>query len=166
MIRPGTGAKIGLIIGLIAAPIILYNRYRVPPDIAFGNLTLHTAAGKPASLNEYAGKVVVLNFWASWCADCLREMPSMADAQQQLAGENVAFVCITDETDERLQRFLSSHNYPFVFLRSAQTHKSNGIHALPCTYIIDRTGKVAYSVMGSTAWNEPDQINRIRALAR
>lgn len=158
--------NLAMVLAAAAIGFGLYYRYRVPPEIAFGNLPLLTADGKPASLNDYAGKVVVLNFWASWCADCLREMPSMADAQSQLAADNVAFVCITDESDEKLQRFLRTHNYPFVFLRTTQTHKSNGIHALPCTYVIDRNGKVAYSVMGSTAWNAPGQINHIRALAR
>jgi peroxiredoxin len=158
--------NLALVLAAAAIGFGLYYRYRVPPEIAFGNLTLFTAKGTPASLNEYAGKVVVLNFWASWCPDCRREMPSMVNAQQQLASENVVFVCITDETQQKLQHFLSTHNYPFVFLRSTQTHKSSGIHALPCTYVIDRSGKIAYSVMGATAWDEPDQINRIRALAR
>jgi thiol-disulfide isomerase/thioredoxin len=155
-----------LIIVLIGSLSALYYRYRVPPDIAFGKLQLQTVTGEPATLNQYSGKVIVLNFWASWCADCLREMPSLASAQQQLSNEDVEFVLVTDETQPKLERFLSTHNYPYAFYRSLQTHKSNGIHALPCTYIIDRNGKVNYSIMGSTAWDDPKQVERIRNLAR
>ncbi|MCU0434462.1 MAG: TlpA family protein disulfide reductase [Bacteroidia bacterium] len=158
--------NLSLVLVAVVAGIALYYRYRVPPEIAFGKLALQTPAGQPQSLNQYAGKVVVLNFWASWCADCLREMPSMAYAQQQLAADNVEFVCITDETPEKLDLFLSRNQYPFTFYRSLTAHKSNGIHALPCTYVIDRSGKVAYSVMGSTAWDDPEQVKRIRALTR
>ncbi|MFN8711936.1 MAG: TlpA family protein disulfide reductase [Bacteroidota bacterium] len=155
-----------LIIALIGSLSALYYRYRVPPDIAFGKLPLQTVTGEPATLNQYRGKVIVLNFWASWCPDCLREMPSLANAKQQLSNEDVEFVLITDETQPKLERFLSTHKYPFIFYRSLQTHKSNGIHALPCTYIIDRSGTVNYSIMGSTAWDDPKQVERIRNLAR
>ncbi|MGL5889555.1 MAG: TlpA family protein disulfide reductase [Bacteroidia bacterium] len=155
-----------LAVAAIAVAVFLYNRYRVPPDIAFGKLPLQTVNGEPASLNNYRGKVIVLNFWATWCADCLREMPSLANAQQQLSNEEVEFVLITDEAQPKLERFLSTHNYPFTFYRSLQTHKSNGIYALPCTYIIDRAGNVSYSIMGSTAWDDPEQVQRIRNLAR
>jgi thiol-disulfide isomerase/thioredoxin len=155
-----------LALAAVAVTLFLYYRYRVPPDIAFGKLRLQTVTGEPATLNQYSGKVIVLNFWASWCADCLREMPSLANAQQQLRNEEVEFILVTDETQPKLERFLSTHNYPFTFYRSLQTHKSNGIHALPCTYIIDRKGKVNYSIMGSTAWDDPKQVERIRNLAR
>lgn len=155
-----------LTVAAVAVALFLYNRYRVAPDIAFGKLPLQTVTGEPATLNQYRGKVIVLNFWATWCPDCLREMPSLAKAKQQLINEDVEFVLITDETQPKLERFINTHNYPFTYYRSLQTHKSNGIYALPCTYIIDRNGTVNYSVMGSTAWDDPKQIERIRNLAR
>lgn len=150
----------------ISIAVFLYFRYRVAPDLAFGQLQLVDTQGQPASLNQYKGKVFVLNFWASWCPDCLREMPSLADAQEQLRMDGVEFILVTDEDQAKLDRFRSAKNYPFTHYRSTTSHKSNGIHALPCTYIIDRSGKIAYSVMGRTAWNDPKQVERIRQLAR
>ena len=69
--------------GAVFIIIFLFKKYRVAPEFPYADLHLTTTAGAPVGLSAYNGKTLVINFWATWCPDCRKEMPSLEKARQQ-----------------------------------------------------------------------------------
>jgi cytochrome c biogenesis protein CcmG/thiol:disulfide interchange protein DsbE len=107
--------------------------------------TLPELGGGSASLADYKGKPVVLNFWASWCDPCKDEAPSLLRAQKQLekAGGTIVGVTVDDSTPDSL-RFVKEHGFGFPSLRDVdgELGKDYGRTGVPETFIIDRDGRV------------------------
>lgn len=159
------GFRIAAGVLALALGVHLYYKYRVAPDIAFGSLTLYTPEGEAKKLSDYKGKTIFLNFWATWCADCLREMPSMVNAQQQLDPEKIVFVLISDEAPEKVAAFRDRKNYPFEFLVVRQPVTELGIHSIPTTYFINKSGEVISTKVGAEKWDSPEMVERLRNLS-
>jgi thiol-disulfide isomerase/thioredoxin len=103
------------------------------------------ASGQTASLADYRGKVVYLDFWASWCAPCRESFPFMNELQAELADKGLQIVAVSvDKTAEEAQRFLT--RYPAKFTIALDTKgtcpAAFRIEGMPSSYIIDRTGTV------------------------
>ncbi|HEV2729346.1 MAG TPA: TlpA disulfide reductase family protein, partial [Terriglobales bacterium] len=100
-------------------------------------------ADRKVSLNDLRGKVVVLNFWATWCAPCVEEMPSLVQMQQKLKSKGVDVLAVSVDVDEGAYRkFLKDHNIDLLVVRDPE-QKSNNLYGtlkFPETYIIDRSG--------------------------
>lgn len=99
------------------------------------------------------GKVVLVNFWATWCAPCIAEMPSM-QALYKDYGERVVFMFVTNEEEQKVLDFIKRKNYelPVYF---PQTKEPNVLSSkvLPTTYIINKKGKIMVAETGSADWN-------------
>ena len=125
---------------------------------------------KPVSLSDYAGMVVVVNVWGSWCAPCRAEAPMLADAARDLADRNVAFLGIDSRDPSRAaaQAFVRRFDvpYPSIYDQRGQTLLSfRGTltpNSVPSTVIIDTRGRVAASVLGeitrTTLYDLVDQV--------
>lgn len=111
-------------------------------------LAIETAGGQQVRLWELQGKPVVVNFWASWCAPCVQELPVLSDAASTHPG--VAFVGVDNQdTTTGFQSFELTHPHPYpagpiVF----GTYQSYGVAGLPATFFIDANGVVAASFSG------------------
>jgi len=121
---------------------------------------------RTVSLHDYKGKVVVLNFWASWCAPCIEELPSLIQMQHNL-GDRVAVLAVaTDQDPESYQRFIRQHNVDLVTVNDA-AQKSNaeyGTWGWPETYIIDRRGIVRRKFIGPVDWTNPTIVSYLEKL--
>src|SRR5580692_6638336 len=108
-----------------------------------------TLEGKPAHLSDLRGKVVVLNFWGSWCQPCVEEAPGLDRLQKYIASRNATVLGIAaDEDDGPYRKFLQDHHISFPTYRDPATKEnrsaiaaSYGTTMVPETYIIDRHGK-------------------------
>lgn len=123
-------------------------------------------AGQSVKLDQYRGKTVVLNFWASWCPPCLEEFPSLMQLQQQLP--NVVVLAVSFDTDDGAYRQYVSDNRltNMVIVRDA-TQKSNlafGTTRPPETYIIDGQGRIRRKFIGAQDWTSPEIENYLRSL--
>ncbi len=104
--------------------------------------------GKPQPLAQWKGKLVVLNFWATWCPPCLKEIPAFVDLQQRLGPRGLQFVGIALDEVAAVQPFLKEHaiNYPVLLgdqdVARFMTQLGNQIGALPFTVVVGRDGKV------------------------
>src|SRR5215472_1796643 len=95
------------------------------------------------SLNQFRGQVVVLNFWASWCAPCVAELPSMMEMQELLRSRGVTVLGVSiDVDDEAYHRFIKQRNVNFVTVRDPEQKVAGlyGTSGWPETYVIDRDG--------------------------
>jgi peroxiredoxin len=124
--------------------------------------------GKPAHLSDLRGKVVVLNFWATWCPPCVQEMPALSRLHQQIISSGGMVLGISVDDDEaKFQKFL--HDYQITFPNYRDPSKnipaSYGSFMYPETYIIDRDGKIARKIIGPQVWDSPEMVAYLKRLA-
>jgi len=127
-----------------------------PPAIA-PEFALKDFSGNLVKLSDYRGKVVVVNFWATWCLPCLMEIPAFVKVREkyQARGLEVIGVSVDEEGPDAVQSFAerARMNYPVV-MANPDTLKSYGpIHAIPTTFIIDREGRVYQTHRGMLTYD-------------
>jgi cytochrome c biogenesis protein CcmG, thiol:disulfide interchange protein DsbE len=120
-----------------------------------------TLAGKSERLSDLKGKVVVLNFWATWCPPCVEETPSLNRLEKYIdsRGGMVLGVSI-DEDGAAYEQFLRDHSVAFPTYRDAtkKTASDYGTSIFPETYIIDRHGKIARKFVGEQQWDSAEML--------
>ncbi|MBT3449020.1 MAG: TlpA family protein disulfide reductase [Bacteroidetes Order II. Incertae sedis bacterium] len=119
------------------------------------NLKLTTLEGEPALLSDYRGKVIFLNFWATWCPPCLAEMPFIQSLYEDVASEDIVFVMVsTDEEVETAQRFIEAKGYTLPIYRLAgRVPAQYDVRTLPTTYVISPSGNMATVHVGMANYN-------------
>jgi len=133
------------------------------------DFTLPLLTGGNATLSSYRGKVVILNFWATWCPPCRVEMPSMETLYQRFNAQGLEILAVDiGENASTVQQFIRSAGYTFPVLLDSANRVSSvyGIEAIPTTYIIDREGKIIGRVVGSIMWDNQRVIAAIDALLK
>jgi thiol-disulfide isomerase/thioredoxin len=127
---------------------------REAPATGLLGLVLPDIDGREQRLDQWKGKVLVVNFWATWCEPCREEMPEFVKAQAALGAKGLQFVGIAIDQPEKIRRFSQDLklNYPSLVggYGALEISKSfgNSIMALPFTLIIDREGRVAFTQLG------------------
>jgi peroxiredoxin len=123
--------------------------------------TLPDLEGRPVSLAELHGKVVILNFWATWCPPCLDEMPSLERLHVALASKGVAIVAVSvDERFSDIGKFVEKYRVTFTVLHDEGKKVSRKYQTFkyPETYILDRDGRLKSKVIGPRDWSAPTVI--------
>jgi thiol-disulfide isomerase/thioredoxin len=120
-----------------------------------GDFTLKTIDGRDITLSQLKGKVVFLNFLATWCPPCREEMPSMEILYQRYKDRGLEFVAIDiQERADQVREFLgTSYNFPVVLDSSGRVSSNYGVRSVPATIIIDRDGKAIAAAVGARNWN-------------
>jgi peroxiredoxin len=122
------------------------------------DFTLKDAEGTAVKLSDYRGKVVLLNFWATWCGPCALEIPWFKEFEQQYKsqGFDVLGVSMDEDGWKAVKPYLAEHklNYRVVLGDDSVTQLYGGVDSLPTTFIVDRDGKVAYVHVGLAGKNE------------
>jgi len=117
--------------------------------------------GKPGRLSDLRGKVVVLNFWATWCPPCVEETPSLNKLQKYIESRNALVLGVSvDEDPAAYEKFLKDQGVVFPTFREP-TRKlalDYGTPVYPDTYIIDRHGKIARKFYGPQQWDSPEML--------
>lgn len=171
-----------VVLGVLAtATVFIYLRARPagPPGVGdpapgFAGLT-----GLPSgtiSLADYHGRVLVLNFWATWCPPCIEEAPSFERFAEKVKPLGVAVLGVSEDTDRKaLERFVAEQHLTFPIAldpspmqlfpeRTVPTRY--GTLQLPETYILDRDGRVAEKIINTYDWDDPRILSFVEALAR
>ena len=127
-------------------------------------ISLPDIDGKPQALAQWQGKVVVVNFWATWCAPCREEMPMFVKMQTEQGPKGLQFVGIAVDQADKVRQFADEigMNYPALIggygaMELSKT-MGNRLMALPFTVIVDRQGKVAHTQLGPI---KEDQLAKI-----
>jgi len=125
-----------------------------------------TLDGKSEHLSDLRGKVVVLNFWASWCPPCKDETPALNKLQRHIQSRNAIILGVSaDEDPDAYAKFLRTEKVAFPTYRDPKTKGSSseiariyGTSFYPETYVIDRHGKIARKFVGFQQWDSPDML--------
>src|SRR5512146_942169 len=120
------------------------------------SLELKDLDGRLYRLADYRGKVVLVNFWATWCEPCRQEMPSIERLRAALAGRPFVVLAVNlDEPEARIRKFLgqTAVDYPILLDPGSRAAKSWNARILPASFVIGRNGRVRYSVSGELDWD-------------
>ena len=121
-------------------------------------LELTDLRGKKHSLADYRGKVVLVNFWATWCEPCREEMPSMERLRVSLAERPFAVLAVNlAEPESRIAKFLDTVpvGFPILLDRDTKTTRAWQAKVLPATYIVGPDGAIRYHHVGELDWSKP-----------
>jgi thiol-disulfide isomerase/thioredoxin len=183
------GSVVGFFIGavisasIIAAGLYLYIQKQIndlnmpaaaihlpPPEIPVEtrvnlNWDLRTLNGTQINLeNEYADKVIFINFWATWCPPCIAEMPAIEKLYQKFK-DRIGFACISNESLDTIKEFKTKNKYSFTMYQGEMdVPKEFNLTIIPATFIISRDKKIAFKHEGPADWNHLKVIEYIEAL--
>jgi peroxiredoxin len=130
-------------------------------------LELADVDGKSHRLGDYGGKVVLVNFWATWCGPCREEMPSMEELRATLQGKPFVVLAVNVGEGARVARGFAdkmSLRFPLLLDRDTKTTKAWGARILPASFIIGPDGVVRYSYLGAVDWTAADVRTAIERL--
>ena len=115
-------------------------------------------------LSAYKEEKIVINYWATWCRPCIKEMPSLKKAEEILEDYGYTFLLVSDETISKISKFKNERNFDFNFLKSIKSFETLGIYSMPTSYIFDENGKIIETIVGAIEWDSEEMINKLKIL--
>jgi len=155
----GVFAFIGLVFVFFAQPMYRQGEPTIAGKTAEDFPT--DIGGKPGRLSDLRGKVVVLNFWASWCPPCVEETPALNQLQKYIESRNALVLGVSqDEDPDAYEKFLKDKGINFPTFRDASRKipLDYGTPIIPDTYVIDRHGKILRKFEGAQQWDSPGML--------
>jgi cytochrome c biogenesis protein CcmG/thiol:disulfide interchange protein DsbE len=121
---------------------------------------------RTVALHDYRGKVVVLNFWTTWCEPCIVEMPSLVRLQKQMGPKITVLAVSTDEDETAYHNFLRKYGIDFLTVRDPKRKSADlyGTTGQPETFIIDANGKLRRKFIGAVNWTSPEIVDYLQKL--
>lgn len=130
-------------------------------------LALQDLNGKQQRLSDYRGKIVAVNFWATWCPPCRKELPSMQNTYEAFAKDGFEILAVNvGENWETIAPFLENFSITFPVLLD-QDSKAIGewkVLGLPTTFLVDPNGKITHRINGGRDWDDPAFRNELKAI--
>jgi len=115
--------------------------------------SLRSLDGSDYDFSKAKGKVIILNFWATWCAPCIAEMPAFQELYADY-GNKIEFLLVSNEKEDVIQKFLNKHDYTFRIMRPMSAiPESLEARSIPRTFIIDKKGNIVIDKTGAANWN-------------
>ena len=135
----------------------------------FYSLSFENAEQETVEFSQFKGKVILLNFWATWCPPCIREMPSMQRLKTHLTDQPFEIVAINaGESATTVSSFLMELDEDITFSilldQKSRSFREFGIRGLPMTLLIDKQGKLVETILGEREWDSEDSIKKIEQL--
>jgi len=132
-------------------------------------IKLLNTAGRHVGLDDFRGKIVFLNFWATWCPTCRTEMPSMERLHRKLSGKDFAMVTVNiKETASQVKIFFEEYNLTFTALidTTGEVSTEFGLRAIPTTFILDKSGQILGRINGPREWDSRKSVALFEHLER
>ena len=161
--------KLIFIVGLLVIVLVvafLYNKYLVAPKLKLETLELTDLEGNKVSLDSFQNKKLFINFFATWCGPCVKELPSIFSAQQILRKENFQFVLISDEPVARLQNFRERLGADFLILHSEKKLQQYQIFSIPVSYVLNANHQMVFKKGGGEDWKSDQMIEKMKHLTK
>ncbi|MEN8206217.1 MAG: TlpA disulfide reductase family protein [Pseudomonadota bacterium] len=141
----------------------------VTPLLAAPDFTLEDMDGETYKLHGYRGKVVLVNFWATWCPPCRKEMPALEALYRKLGGDSFTVLAVNQwEDPDHVFAYTGELNvfptFPILFDPESRISAEYGVKGLPTSFLIDKKGRLAYRAVGGRAFDHPEVERLIRTL--
>ena len=141
----------------------------VTGDVA-PDFKLEDTKGNQVSLSDLRGKVVMVNFWATWCPPCIEEMPSMERLNEAMAEDDFVLLAINTEKNGRsvVPPFLNKtpYTFPILYDDKGDVQKQYGVYKFPESFIIRKDGTVDQKIIGPLDWSSPKTIAYLKSLSK
>ncbi len=144
--------------GQLAGPLSMETPRKPVPALDF---QASTPEGKRVRLKDFRGKVVFLNFWATWCVPCRREMPAMERLASRMEGRAFTILAVNlMETTAQVRKFVEEMKVTFTIVMdtTGEISQNYGATRLPLTYIIDKEGRVIHRALGPREWDGKESL--------
>ncbi len=164
-----TGAAAAATEGGIPQRLTALGFYVFPEPVSFPSFTVPDLSGAPLNSDSFAGKITLLNFWATWCPPCKREMPSIERLHLAMRDEQFRVAAIsTGEKPATVLQFIKNNAYTLpVFLdENGSLGAAFASQGIPSTYILNKDGKIIAGIVGSREYDDPALIAVLQELAR
>ena len=169
-----TGLHATLLLLFLSAAVVAeeelsHSFARIDPPRSVPDFTLPDMDGEPHSLQDYRGKVVLINFWATWCPPCRREMPALEALYTKLADLPFAVLAVNQWEDaDHVFAYMGDLNvipsFPILFDPESRVSADFGVKGLPTSFLLDKQGRVVFRAVGGRAFDHPDVEQAIRGL--
>ncbi len=165
-----TGLAAALVLLLCCLQQAIAGQAEIQPwsaDSGADKFTLPDLKNQQHELSDYRGKVVLVNFWASWCPPCIYEMPELTKLKKHFAGQPFEILALNvGEKKYRVRKFvkLINFNLPVLLDTSSETFDAWGVQTLPTSFLIDGDGRVSYRIRGNPGWDQEETITLIEKL--
>jgi thiol-disulfide isomerase/thioredoxin len=160
---------VALVVALLGSPLSHGGELRRIERTPAPALELPDTGGVARGLADWQGRVVLLNFWASWCPPCLQEMPSIQRLAEHLRGRPFAVVTVNvGEVDRRAAGAMTrlGLDFPILLDADASTFRAWGGKGLPTSALIDREGMLRYLGLGPLEWDDAEVVEAVEGLLR
>ena len=134
-------------------------------DNQTGKIQLTEINGRSFNLEQYRGKTIFINFWATWCRPCLAEMPSIQRMMKKLEREDIVFFFASNEPPGQIAEFKNRYPFPFHFVR-VENFEELEIMALPTTIILNPSGGIVFREQGFREWDNADNLELLLKIAK
>jgi peroxiredoxin len=164
--------RVVMALGLVALGFGIYRSFReeiVDVGDTAPEFSIATDHGRTISRSGFGGRLLVLNFWVTWCQPCLDEIPSLSQFQKDFAADGVVVLGVSVDRNEPVyRRVLAQKKLAFLTARDPEASISSryGTFKYPETYLIDRRGKVVQKIIGPANWTDAVMTNQIKALLK
>jgi peroxiredoxin len=161
----------GFAVRALAALVIALPALAISSSAPAPDFTLASRAGKPVSLAQYKGQVVMINFWATWCGPCRQEMPHLEAIHKKYSKMGFTMLGVNVEPDSKaasawLAKQSTPVSFPILFDTDSKVSKLYSVAGMPSSVIVDRKGKVRVLHKGYKPGDENEYLNSIRTLIR
>ena len=136
-------------------------------DLVSPRIELPDMQGKRHSLEDYRGRIVLVQFWATYCTPCRTEMPTMNRLIKKMQGRPFSIVTINmAESKDQVQRFLDEVpvDFPVLLDSDGSTLGRWKVFAAPANFILDKKGEIIYTLYGAIEWDSDEMVNKLTAL--
>jgi len=130
-------------------------------------LLLPDMDGVKHDIRDYRGRPVIINFWATWCPPCRRELPSMNRAWKKIKDEGIVMLAVdVGEDEDTVFTFMADYPIDFTVLldSSGEITARWPVVGLPTTFVLDREGRLVYQAIGGREWDNDSLLDKVRAL--
>lgn len=155
------------ILACLSAPVAFSAGLETRPALIPPSLEARDIDGTVRTLEDYRGKVVLLNFWASWCPPCRHEMPSMERLRVKMYGRPLEIVALASADPlKEVQAFLATMplGFPILLDPDGANTRRWKVYALPTTFLLDAEGRIRYALRGGVEWDEGDALAAVELL--
>ena len=169
-VLPASAARSRLSSATALAPLIEKAGLQpVRPGTAMIDFKLSTPAGTQVKLSSYAGKVVLLNFWATWCPPCRNEIPSIEALYSKFKDKGFVVLGVDLQEDAQSVSIFTKRygiTYPVVLDQTGQVGNEYGARGIPLSFLIDKRGRITSGAIGGHDWAGPQTEALVEALLK